>query len=339
MAKAGIAADPSTGIEIATAVVETSTKANPSAAADIAAAAFEAIVNSIPNTAPSPAADIAAQVVAAAAKANPSAAVEIATAVFTKALGIPEMPAGELEQKILDGFKDGPPGLPAAVAAALAAILQQPPAPQPAKPDAAPAAIESINGTSGKPAAPAGQPSSPGETTKEPPQPQTAAPQVQVPATAAGAEAQQAAPATPSRSLPESILKLISETVSRFEVGNDTAIIELKGSDALPGDVKLELKMENGGLSIRFEASDPQTRALLESGATALQSSLEAALRENGQQAAVSIQFDSPASSGNTSDSGGSPSDKGGEPGGERARREDSPGRGRVSAKGSSARS
>jgi hypothetical protein len=97
--------------------------------------------------------------------------------------------------------------------------------------------------------------------------------------------------------------------------------------------------LENGSLTVRFEASDPATRALLEAGAGALKSALEGALLEKGQQAAVTIQFEAPKNSGASTDSSDTGSEKHGEPGQDRERKSEASAKGRVSAKSSTSQS
>jgi hypothetical protein len=88
-----------------------------------------------------------------------------------------------------------------------------------------------------------------------------------------------------------SLLKLIAETVSKLEIGETSTTIELKNAPGLEGDVKLNLKLENGSLVVEIEASDETTRALLEINSTALKE----ALAKTASAGAVEISFTGPA--------------------------------------------
>jgi hypothetical protein len=109
------------------------------------------------------------------------------------------------------------------------------------------------------------------------------APAMQVEVKAEGVEAPR-----DLKEIPDNILKLISETVSRIQIGDTQTTITLQKTPDLPGDTTLEVRMENGRLEVVINATDPQTAQLLQNNMAALQSALAAGAGAN--QVSVTIE-------------------------------------------------
>jgi hypothetical protein len=114
------------------------------------------------------------------------------------------------------------------------------------------------------------------------------------------------------KTIPENILKLIAETVSKIEIGETQTTITLQKTPDLPGDVTLEIRLVNGKLEVQITATDPESAALLQNNIAALQGALASA----SGAAAVSVSVNSPTShddlgdhEANTSEVGSDPSD------------------------------
>jgi hypothetical protein len=114
------------------------------------------------------------------------------------------------------------------------------------------------------------------------------------------------------KTIPENILKLIAETVSKIEIGETQTTITLQKTPDLPGDVTLEIRLVNGKLEVQITATDPESAALLKNNIAALQGALASA----SGAAAVSVSVNSPTShddlgdhEANTSEVGSDPSD------------------------------
>ena len=95
------------------------------------------------------------------------------------------------------------------------------------------------------------------------------------------------------KAIPENLLKLIAETVSKIQIGETQTTITLQKTPELPGDVTLELRMENGRLEVNIKASDPQSAQLLQNNMAALQSALSA----GAGASQVSVSVEGPSSS------------------------------------------
>jgi hypothetical protein len=109
------------------------------------------------------------------------------------------------------------------------------------------------------------------------------APAMQVEVKAEGVEAPR-----DLKEIPDNILKLISETVSRIQIGDTQTTITLQKTPDLPGDTTLEVRMENGRIEVVINATDPQTVQLLQNNMAALQSALAAGA--GASQVSVSIE-------------------------------------------------
>ncbi|MFM8984208.1 MAG: flagellar hook-length control protein FliK, partial [Spartobacteria bacterium] len=90
------------------------------------------------------------------------------------------------------------------------------------------------------------------------------------------------------KTIPDNILKLIAETVSKIQIGETQTTITLKKTPELPGDTTLEVRMENGRLEVVINATDPQTAQLLQNNLAALQSALAAG--SGASQVSVSVE-------------------------------------------------
>lgn len=90
------------------------------------------------------------------------------------------------------------------------------------------------------------------------------------------------------KAIPENILKLIAETVSKIQIGETQTTITLQKTPDLPGDTTLEVRMENGRLEVVINATDPQTAQLLQNNMAALQSALAAG--SGASQVSVTIE-------------------------------------------------
>ena len=121
------------------------------------------------------------------------------------------------------------------------------------------------------------------------------------------------------KAIPDNILKLIAETVSKIQIGETQTTITLQKTPELPGDTTLEVRMENGRLEVVINATDPQTAQLLQNNLAALQSALAAG--SGASQVSVTIEgpdasIESDVSSdgvGENSEKSGAPTDKKGE--------------------------
>ncbi len=99
---------------------------------------------------------------------------------------------------------------------------------------------------------------------------------VPAPAMQAGVKAEGVEAPRDQKEIPDNILKLISETVSRIQIGDTQTTITLQKTPDLPGDTTLEVRMENGRLEVVINATDPQTAQLLQNNMAALQGALAA---------------------------------------------------------------
>jgi hypothetical protein len=93
------------------------------------------------------------------------------------------------------------------------------------------------------------------------------------------------------KTIPDNLLKLIAETVSKIQIGETQTTITLQKTPDLPGDVTLEVRMENGRLEVNITATDPQSAQLLQNNLAALQSALAA----GAGASQVSVTVESPA--------------------------------------------
>ena len=111
------------------------------------------------------------------------------------------------------------------------------------------------------------------------------------------------------KAIPENLLKLIAETVSKIQISETQTTITLQKTPDLPGDVTLEVRMENGRLEVNIKASDPQSAQLLQNNMTALQSALSAGA--GASQVSVTVQGPSSSSDSQAGGDGvGADSDK-----------------------------
>jgi hypothetical protein len=294
--KAG--ASPETIAEITKAAIAASPEAAPQIAGAIAQAAIEA--GALPETI----AVIAQAAVIATSQAAPDGVPQV-VANLADVL-IANLSPGQLPlplASLLENLEELPKEMVAQIAAALLARIPALPAQVQAE---VRQAIEGVIGASGTGFTHAvSTPQHPGvsKDTLEKGGEQAAFEAAQVQGPALQAEIQTGPVESPraQKEIPENILKLISETVSRIEIGETQTTITLQKTPDLPGDTTLEVRMENGRLEVVINATDPQTAQLLQSNIAALQSALAAG--GGATQVSVSIEgVESPAESEDTSD-------------------------------------
>jgi hypothetical protein len=292
---AGVSMNPSQASEIAQGVARELIQSNPNQAAEIAAAIafvanqpapvsaraiFDAMSSLLPTNQTPNTPEFAAQIIDAVAKANPDMAVQITSEVVTQALPFLGEEASKFPIQVLEKLRESSPAIAEAVAGVLINLSANSPigdlAPgAPAKPEGlvvSPETSSKDKSTDGLvPQAPMAQPAV-----------QNTAPNIPMP---------QAESRPTSGTDVANLLKLIAETVSKLEIGETSTTIELKNAPGLEGDVKLSMKLENGSLEVTIEASDENTRALLEINSTALKE----ALAKTASAGAVEISFTAPA--------------------------------------------
>ncbi len=93
-------------------------------------------------------------------------------------------------------------------------------------------------------------------------------------------------PASP-KAVPENVLKLIAETVSKISIGETQTTITLKSSVDLPGETTLTIQKSNGQLQVVIKATDAKAAQLLNANAAALQNVLKSAA--NATQVSVMV--------------------------------------------------
>jgi FlaG/FlaF family flagellin (archaellin) len=111
------------------------------------------------------------------------------------------------------------------------------------------------------------------------------------------------------KAIPDNVLKLIAETVSKIQIGETQTTITLQKTPDLPGNTTLEVRMENGRLEVVINATDPQAAQLLQNNIAALQSALSAG--SGASQVSVSVEGPGTSVDSNTESNGvGERSDK-----------------------------
>jgi len=111
------------------------------------------------------------------------------------------------------------------------------------------------------------------------------------------------------KAIPDNVLKLIAETVSKIQIGETQTTITLQKTPDLPGNTTLEVRMENGRLEVVINATDPQAAQLLQNNLAALQSALSAG--SGASQVSVSVEGPGTSGDSNTESNGvGERSDK-----------------------------
>jgi FlaG/FlaF family flagellin (archaellin) len=111
------------------------------------------------------------------------------------------------------------------------------------------------------------------------------------------------------KAIPDNVLKLIAETVSKIQIGETQTTITLQKTPDLPGNTTLEVRMENGRLEVVINATDPQAAQLLQNNLAALQSALSAG--SGASQVSVSVEGPGTSGDSNTESNGvGEHSDK-----------------------------
>jgi hypothetical protein len=84
------------------------------------------------------------------------------------------------------------------------------------------------------------------------------------------------------KNIPDNIIKLIAETVSKIEIGETQTTITLQKTPDLPGDVTLEVRLINGKLDVQITATDPDSAMLLQNNIAVLQGALLSASGASG---------------------------------------------------------
>ncbi len=242
----------------------------------LALVVFDSLMTLLPNIQPPKTAEFAAQIIDAVAKSNPDMAVQITSDLVSRALPLLGENAADFPVQVLEKLRESSPVIAEAVAGVLIGLSGNAPSPPlseaPAKTDGVVVSPEKPTKDQSSPDAPVFQPPV-AQPAVQNLAPGTPMPQVESRPTG-GADIQ-------------SLLKLIAETVSKLEIGETSTTIELKNAPGLAGDVKLSLKLENGSLEVTIEASDENTRALLEINSTALKE----ALAKTASAGAIEISF------------------------------------------------
>jgi hypothetical protein len=250
----------------------------------------------------------------AAVKIYPAAAPDIAAEMMRTALSLNPQSAPLVEERIQEVISEIAPEFSGIVGQVLVGIQNNPPTPTDAQiPSIVPAAPPQcfstgmpaldgmVKGETTKPAKP--EASVPAETFSPPDQVLQSTTQSVASGVNTAIPVAQEVPKTIS----ENILQLIANTVSKMEIGETQTTITLQETPELPGEVKLQVQIQNGKLKVSFQASDPKALAMLQNNVSALQ----ARLQQTSGATSVQIILSDSSSSDTATDSTDAPTESG----------------------------